>query len=234
MLLSVIHLSSCNDNNIATTPRELETRHTRDITSYTSIAYPKSYQHIPIFSRDTTRATQRNTQYHVLPRLATNTTSQATKMAHIFGFAISYIAFSFFHLIQLALGLAVCGLYGQDLTNARNHHVYQDSKWVFAVVVGALSAVTAVLYFVPFVIRFAFVWIWNLVLFILSIALFGVFGKMYIHENPEGDSGVQRMKNAVWVDLVLALLWLFLAVASFGYWWGHKERHSRYTGRARV
>ena len=43
-------------------------------------------------------------------------------------------------------------------------------------------------------------------LFILWIALFGLFGNMYIKEKAEGDSGVQRMKNAVWVDLVNALL----------------------------
>ena len=36
---------------------------------------------------------------------------------------------------------------------------------------------------------------------IMFTALFGVFGKMFINENPEGDSGIQQMKNAVWVDL---------------------------------
>ncbi|CAN8100004.1 unnamed protein product [Discula destructiva] len=155
-------------------------------------------------------------------------------MAGIFGFAISYIVFSFIHIVQFALALAVCGLYGQDLTRARNNDSYVDSKWVFAVVVGALSALTAVLYLIPFILRFWLVWAWNMVLFILWIALFGVFGAMYIHEDPEGDSGVQRMKNAVWVDLVSALLWLLMAVGAFGYWWGHRERHSRFTGRARV
>lgn len=150
------------------------------------------------------------------------------------GFTISYIGFTAIHIVQFALALAVCGLYGQDLSNARQHGVHADSKWVFAVVVGALSALTAVLYLVPFILRFWLVWAWDLVLFVLWIALFGVFGKMYMHEDPEGDSGVQRMKNAVWVDLVSALLWLLTAVAAFGYWWGHKERHSRFTGRARV
>lgn len=57
---------------------------------------------------------------------------------------------------------------------------------------------------------------------------------MFIHENPEGNKDIQRMKNAVWVDLTCALLWLFLAVGAFGYWWRHRERHSRFTGRARV
>ena len=57
---------------------------------------------------------------------------------------------------------------------------------------------------------------------------------MYIKENAEGDAGVQRMKNAVWVDLANALLWLFGSVAMFVYWLSHKERHSRFTGRAKV
>ncbi|KAF3768587.1 hypothetical protein M406DRAFT_349783 [Cryphonectria parasitica EP155] len=152
----------------------------------------------------------------------------------VFGFALSYIAFSALHIVQLALGLAVCGLYGQDLHRAHDAGVYTDSKWVYAVIVGALSAFTAIVYLIPFVLRIWLVWAWDLVLFVLWIALFGVFGKMYIHENPEGDSGIQRMKNAVWVDLVSALLWLLLAVAAFGYWWGHRERHTRFTGRARV
>lgn len=155
-------------------------------------------------------------------------------MAGIFGFTISYVAFSFIHIVQLALALAVCGLYGQDLSSARKNGSYVDSTWVYAVVVGALSAVTALLYLIPFVLRFWLVWAWNLVLFILWIALFAVFGKMYIHENPEGDSGIQRMKNAVWVDLVSALLWLIMAVGAAGYWYGHRERLSRFTGRARV
>lgn len=45
-------------------------------------------------------------------------------------------------------------------------------------VVGGISAVTAVLYLIPFIIRFAVVWIWNVILFILWIALFGLFGSV--------------------------------------------------------
>ena len=58
--------------------------------------------------------------------------------------------------------------------------------------------------------------------------------QMYIKENPEGDAGIQRMKNAVWVDLTNALLWLFGSVAMFVYWLRHRERHTRFTGRAKV
>lgn len=57
---------------------------------------------------------------------------------------------------------------------------------------------------------------------------------MYIHKDTGGHADVRRMKNAVWVDLVSALLWLGVAVASLGYWWKNKDRRTRFTGRARV
>lgn len=147
---------------------------------------------------------------------------------------LSYIVFSAIHILQFALAITVCALYGIDLSRANKQGTYIDSKWVYAEVVGGLSAFTAVLYLVPFILRFWLVWAWNLVLFILWIALFGVFGKMYINEDAEGDSGVQRMKNAVWVDLVNAILWFLTFVGAAAYWFTHRERHSRFTGRARV
>ncbi|OHF03361.1 hypothetical protein CORC01_01414 [Colletotrichum orchidophilum] len=152
----------------------------------------------------------------------------------LFGMAASYLAFSVLHFFQLVLAVTVCGLYAVDLNRARSEGSYTDGKWVFAVVVGALSAVTALLYFIPFILRFAIVWIWDVILFILWIALFGLFGNMYIKENAEGDSGIQRMKNAVWVDLANALLWLISALATAGYWWRHRERRTRFTGRGKV
>lgn len=57
---------------------------------------------------------------------------------------------------------------------------------------------------------------------------------MYIKEDAEGNTDVKRMKNAVWVVLASALLWLITAVGSFGYWWRHRERHTRFTGRAKI
>ncbi|RYO89556.1 hypothetical protein DL766_004600 [Monosporascus sp. MC13-8B] len=151
-----------------------------------------------------------------------------------FGMAISYMLFSILHFFQFVLGVTVIGLYAVDLNRANEQGKYTDSKWVYAVVVGALAAVTALLYLIPFILKFAAVPAWSFVLFVLWIALFGLFGSMYIHEDPEGDDGVQRMKNAVWVDLANALLWLIDAVASAAYWWFHRERRSRFTGRARL
>jgi len=102
------------------------------------------------------------------------------------------------------------------------------------VVTGSLSAVTAILYMIPFMSRVPFAFVWDSILFILWIALFGVFGSMYIKENAEGDAGVQRMKNAVWVDLTNALLWLISAVGMCMYWIKHRNNRSQFTGRATV
>ncbi|KAI0130578.1 hypothetical protein BJ170DRAFT_594089 [Xylariales sp. AK1849] len=152
----------------------------------------------------------------------------------LFGMALSYLLFSILHFCQFILGTVVLSLYAIDLDNARKAGVHSDSKWVFAVVVGTLSAVTALLYFIPFILRFAVVPAWSLIIFILWCALFGVFGNMYIHENPEGDAGIIRMKRAVWIDLANLILWFIGTVTGAAYWWAHRERNSRFTGRARL
>ncbi|KAK0655124.1 hypothetical protein B0T16DRAFT_396227 [Cercophora newfieldiana] len=146
----------------------------------------------------------------------------------------SYLLFCLLHFGQFVLAVTVCGLYGVELDRARKAGVHADGKWIFAEVVGGLSAITSLLYFLPFILRFALVWAWNLILFILWIALFGTFGSMYIKEDPEGNSDIQRMKNAVWVVLANAILWLIATIGYFVYWWGHRERRSRFTGRAKV
>ncbi|KAK7946484.1 Uracil phosphoribosyltransferase [Apiospora aurea] len=151
-----------------------------------------------------------------------------------FGMTLAYIAFSILHFFQFVLALVVCGLYGVDLDRARKAGKYTDGKWVFAEVVGALSALTAILYSVPFILRFAAVPAWSFVIFVLWVALFGLFGNMYIKEDAEGNGDIQRMKNAVWVDLANMLLWFIGTVAGAAYWWMHKDRKSRFTGRAEL
>ncbi|KAI1755819.1 hypothetical protein F4782DRAFT_487176 [Xylaria castorea] len=146
----------------------------------------------------------------------------------------SYLLFCLLHFAQFILAIVVIGLYGTDLDRARKAHVYADGKWVYAIVVASLSAVTAILYLFPFFLRFAVVPIWSFVLFTLWIVLFGIFGSLYIHENPEGNGDIQRMKNAVWVDLTNALLWFIGTVSGGAYWWLHRERNSRFTGRAKL
>ncbi|KAK0105187.1 hypothetical protein ONS95_004417 [Cadophora gregata] len=146
----------------------------------------------------------------------------------------AYIAHSVYRFIQLVFALAVCGLYGVDLNRANKAGKYSDGKWIYAEVTASLSAFTAVLYIVPFTPRIPFMFVWDLILFILWIALFGLFGNMYIKENAEGNSGIKRMKNAVWIDLVNALLWLVSAMGMAIFWFRHRGQRSLWTGRAKV
>ncbi|KAL7961843.1 hypothetical protein V8C34DRAFT_242350 [Trichoderma compactum] len=150
--------------------------------------------------------------------------------------SISYYAFTALHLACFALAITVCGLYGTDLQRAKYFDDYTKSKWVYAVVVGALTAATCALYFIPLIIEAAGIFIaaWDAILFILWITLFGVFGKLYIHEKAHGSGDVQRMKHAVWVDLTSALLWLVATVAASAYWLKHRNTRTRFTGRAKV
>jgi len=151
-----------------------------------------------------------------------------------FDMGMGYIGHTIFRFIQLVMALAVCGLYGVDLHAANKQGKYSDGKWVYAEVVASLSAFTALLYMIPFIMRVPMLFIWDTLLFILWIALFGIFGKMYIKAHAEGDSGIQRMKNAVWVDLVNALLWLISAICMALYWVRHRDARSQFTGRAKV
>ena len=116
---------------------------------------------------------------------------------------------------------------------SRNYRSTINVSQVYAEVTASLSAVTAALYLIPFFSRVPFLFVWDLILFILWIALFGIFGKMYIGTRAD-DYGIQRMKNAVWVDLVNALLWLISAGGMMVYWVKHRNNKTRFTGRATV
>ncbi|OAR01711.1 hypothetical protein LLEC1_03260 [Akanthomyces lecanii] len=147
-----------------------------------------------------------------------------------------YLAFAVVHFLLFVLGLAIIGLYATDVQRWRETHQHVQSKWVFAIIVGSLSSITCIAYLVPFVFHaLGFIApIWNLVLFILHITLFGVFAKLFLHANTSRNGAVMRMKNAIWVDLTAALLWLLVTLGSAGYWWKHRDVRTRFTGRARV
>jgi len=153
-------------------------------------------------------------------------------------FSIANIINLVLRFLELIFALAVVGLYAQDLNKARKEHKYSDGKWVFATVVGSLSAVTALIFaIVPLLISYtavAILFAWDCVLFILWCGVFGLFGSMYIHAKPEMDAGIQRMKNAVWVDLVCLLLWFITTIMGAVGWWKGRGNRSLHTGRARV
>ena len=72
---------------------------------------------------------------------------------------VPFIIHTIIRFLQFVLALTVLGLYGTDLNNARKAHVYADSKWVFAEVVGALAALTALIYMIPLIKSYiAFAW----------------------------------------------------------------------------
>lgn len=135
---------------------------------------------------------------------------------------------------QFILALTVIGLYAVDLRKADKMDAYTDGKWVYAVVVGTLSAVTVLIYGIPFIKSYwAFGWDW--LLFILWTALFGVFGSIFIGAKPTPEQhGQIRMKNAVWVDLANMLLWLITAVYSTVIWFRNRSTRTLHTGRGKV
>lgn len=51
-------------------------------------------------------------------------------------------------------------------------------KQVFAEVVAALSAFTALLYMIPFFMKIPFLFAWDILLFFLWIVIFGIFGNV--------------------------------------------------------
>ncbi|OQD73373.1 hypothetical protein PENDEC_c015G00310 [Penicillium decumbens] len=126
---------------------------------------------------------------------------------------------------QFVFGLAVIGLYGQDVQHDHAKHTW-SAKWVFALIVGFLATLTAMIYMiVPFLRRATYspgpalrapMFAWEFVLCVLWLTLFGVFGKMYIgvHEERVGlgdESKVNRMRHSVWVDLVNLGFWVVTA-----------------------
>lgn len=137
-----------------------------------------------------------------------------------------------FRVIQLIIALVIAGIYGEDLRKAHDASEPADSRWVFAEVVAGLSIITAIVYLVPMVRSVKF-FAWDAVLlYVLSspaskllwliysfqtnslfwLILFGIYGKLYIHEDCEGIGACKRMKTAVWFDMLGMIFWFFSAV----------------------
>lgn len=117
------------------------------------------------------------------------------------------------------LSLITAGIYGHDLRSLTTLHIHAPAAWVFAVVVAGLTAVTQIVYFIPFTRKFVrpFTWPWDWVLFIFWTAVFGTFAKRWIGkgvkcgEVEQGWTSCKRMKSGVWVDLVAMLVALVAA-----------------------
>ncbi|XP_014561256.1 hypothetical protein COCVIDRAFT_12128 [Bipolaris victoriae FI3] len=135
-------------------------------------------------------------------------------------------------LFQFVMGLTVIGMYAVDLDNARKQGKYVDSKWVWATLCGALGAFVSLLFMIPFLGRMVLLFAADVVVFICYIVAFGIFGNMYIGEDAEGNKGVQRMKNGVWVLLTNVVLWFISAVVGAGLFWRARKARTTHTGRA--
>ncbi|KAI5232990.1 hypothetical protein E4T41_01953 [Aureobasidium subglaciale] len=64
-----------------------------------------------------------------------------------------YIRFAI-RILQFILGITVIGLYAVDIARAYEHHVSRDPKWTFAVVVGAMSAISVFFFLARYSLRF--------------------------------------------------------------------------------
>lgn len=132
---------------------------------------------------------------------------------------------------QLVMGLTIIGLYAVDLDRAHKAGVYYDSKWMYATIVGAISSLVAIIFMLPLVKAWFFFYI-DTVIFILYLTAFGIFGKMYIKEDPEGNTGIIRMKRAVWIQLVNMLLWFGTAAYGATIFWKERKARTLFSGRA--
>jgi hypothetical protein len=74
---------------------------------------------------------------------------------------------------------------------------------------------------------------WDAIVTVLWAAVLGVFGSMYVSENPEMDQGIQRMKNAVYWDAANLGLWFFGVIFLIALYFG-KEGNRMYEGKMRV
>ncbi|KAJ5100462.1 hypothetical protein N7456_006514 [Penicillium angulare] len=143
--------------------------------------------------------------------------------------------------LQFVFGLAVIGLYGQDVHHDHEDGISANAKWIYAVIVGILATSTSGIHMVlPFIIKGVNnstnpklqlpQFVWEFILCILWLTLFGIFGKMYIGVHADdsnkslGDAAkINRMRHAAWVDLVNLLMWVFTASWALMRWLKNKR-----------
>jgi hypothetical protein len=86
------------------------------------------------------------------------------------------------------------------------------STQVFATTTGAVAGLTALAYIIwGLVLEFraiALLFAWDVVVVVLWTAVSGIFGSMYLSENPEMDQEIMDMKTAAGFDLANMLLWI--------------------------
>lgn len=190
---------------------------------------------------------------HYPPPAPAESASKSSKLASMFISALRFL--------QFVLGLTVLGLYGRDIHNNSKTQQSWPAKCYFALTTATLATITAVLcLLIPKFLRQVNSasnqavklpqFVWEFVLCILWLTMFGLFGKMFIGVYPASESGsnkrnesststpgvssssssgstgtaassaaaglgdaamVDRMRHAVWVDLISLALWVITA-----------------------
>ncbi|CEJ60189.1 hypothetical protein PMG11_08774 [Penicillium brasilianum] len=173
-----------------------------------------------------------------------NPAEPVSKGTKLMGMFVSGVRF-----LQFVFGLTVIGLYGKDVRHDHDDEHTWHAKWVFAMITAFLATSTAAVHMIlPFLMRRVTYrpnqklklpqFVWEFILCILWLALFGIFGKMYIGVYASGskdtgkrdtdtttsssstsssDSGlgdaskINRMRHAVWIDLINLVMWVVTA-----------------------
>ncbi|KAJ5562707.1 hypothetical protein N7535_002847 [Penicillium sp. DV-2018c] len=142
----------------------------------------------------------------------------------------AFMLLSTLRFLQFVFGLTIIGLYGRDVHHDHAHAGTWHAKWVYALITAFLATVTAAVYLVvPFVMRKAKKaaaggpglllprFVWEAVVTVLWLVLFGIFGKMYIGVHGPDEKGAEglgdgakitRMRHAVWVDVINLGFWV--------------------------
>ncbi|EMR71189.1 hypothetical protein MGN70_010877 [Eutypa lata] len=139
--------------------------------------------------------------------------------------------------VQLIFALIVCGFYGARVAADHRDGNAQAAAWVYALFVATVSSITAIVFAIPFW-KTHKLFFWDLLLFVLWIAVFGTFAGKFLHVSDEdkakydedGDHvNVVAMKTAVWLDLLNCIFWLL--TAAYGFIYGYTVEKGKGFGR---
>lgn len=123
---------------------------------------------------------------------------------------------------QFVFALIVVASYGARVNRDRREGNDQAAGWVYALFVAGLSAITSAVFAIPFW-RTHVYFLWDAFLFILWVAVFGTFARIFLPlesgEDEYQGASIAAMKVAVWLDLVNCILWLDTAIYGFVYGW---------------
>lgn len=116
--------------------------------------------------------------------------------------------------LQVVLGLTIIGLYASDLKLIHG----SDVRYIYAVVVGTISTLSALIMCIPAIKSFLF-FAWDFLVFILNVALFGAMGRYFINPSTVERQHDDKMRHAVWVVCIAMVLWFSTAVAGGIQFW---------------